>query len=142
MFAASTLPHHEMKFLPLIFSIAVFLLFNQSKAAGKDESDCPICLRIVRTIRDISKSQGISITKAFDNYCKMQGLEVEEQKFCYNVESFQKEVIRLMDLNADEFRVCKKVKSINPDFCATRVTPKAADNESLRQNSKRGIIYI
>lgn len=52
-------------------------------------------------------------------YCSMtKSIYVEEVKFCYDLETFQHEISRLMSMNATENRICKKVYGLNPNFCA------------------------
>lgn len=46
-----------------------------------------------------------------------------------------------MDLGADEFRICKKVKSINPDFCKNLTAKVDRTGVQLNERFKRGIIY-
>lgn len=126
--------------------VLIVLFVEQSSSAAttgtsKADSECPVCLRIMRAIKDLSKSQSIPMANALKKYCGMQSLEVEDEKFCYNTDTFKKDIDRLLGLNADEFRICKKVKSINPDFCQVKVATKK-EEFSISQNSKRGIIYI
>lgn len=87
--------------------------------------------------------QGISATAALDLYCDIETLAVEEQKFCYNTATIKKDLYRLMDMGADEFRVCKKVRAINSDFCKVMTSPHIQRTGiQLNDRMKKGIIYI
>ena len=101
-----------------------------------------VCLRIIRAIkRELKHSE--SSSKYLDRYCSLKNLPVDEQKFCYNTDTIRRELIRLLDMGADEQRVCKKFYSINPDFCASKSDQEKV-LEALRNknsNKKRGIIY-
>ena len=84
---------------------------------------------------------------------------MDEQKFCYDIENIQISINRLLDLGADEFRICRKIKSINPDFCVTTkmssheikdnsddidisYKSKVENNSTISvKNTKRGVIY-
>jgi hypothetical protein len=74
-------------------------------------------------------------------------LSTDEKKFCYNIESIVGEIVRLIDMNADEHRVCKKVYSVNSDFCraknATTVSEQMkSQGLSTTRRSQVGVIYI
>lgn len=86
--------------------------------------------------------QGISATAALDKYCEIETLSVEDQKFCYNTATIKKDLYRLMDMGADEYRVCKKVKAINSDFCKVMSTQVPRTGIQLNDRMKKGIIYI
>ena len=86
--------------------------------------------------------RGITATAALDKYCEIETLSVEDQKFCYNTATIKKDLYRLMNMGADEFRVCKKVKSINPDFCKVMATQATRSGIQLNDRMKKGIIYI
>ncbi len=89
----------------------------------------------------------MSRRNSFEKYCKISTLEVDDEKFCYNTQTMRGDIFRLMDLGADEFRICKKVKSVNPDFCQLkRVAMNKPDSltqmdRSVSNKSKRGVIY-
>jgi hypothetical protein len=111
-------------------------------AKPKDETECPVCYRVLRAVNDLGGKQGIPATEAFDRYCDIANLEVEDQKFCYNTANVRRELFRLMELGADEYRVCKKVKSMNPDFCLVKAAKPTNTGIHLNDRNKRGIIYI
>ncbi len=85
--------------------------------------------------------QGISAASALDKYCTIATLEVDDLKFCYNIDTIKKDISRLLDMNADEYRVCKKVNAINPDFCTNRALKVTRTGEQLNDRLKKGIIY-
>ena len=107
-----------------------------------DDSDCPVCLRVIRAIRDLAESQKIGTIRAFENYCAIKTLELDDQKFCYNTESIKKDLFRLIDLGADEFRICKRVKKENPDFCKVKQVKTDDQGVHFKNRRKRGVIYI
>ena len=94
----------------------------------------------MKSIKSYAASQSIKNSEAFEKYCVIPTLDVEEQKFCYNTDTLRMDILRLLDLGADENRLCKKVKSINPDFCLVK-TQKVTINSDV-VSKKRGIIYI
>ena len=96
----------------------------------------------MRAVKDISRSSVSheSPSQALDRYCSLAHLPVDEQQFCYNIDSFKKDLGRVLDLGADERRVCKKVKAINFDFCGY-LSVKDTDNKIQHDRSIRGIIY-
>jgi len=114
---------------------------DASKKPFRD-SDCPVCIRILRAVQDLSKSQSISNQQALKRYCNVPNLETEDMKFCYNIDPIQQELNRLFQLGADEFRICKKIKSINSDFCLTKEPKKNSGHIHLNKRLQRGIIYI
>jgi hypothetical protein len=93
---------------------------------------------------EMGYKQGYKPMVALDKYCELSALEVEEQIFCYNAATIRKDITRLIEMGADEFRVCKKVRSINPDFCKGKSTAQKHTNTGIQLNDrkKRGIIYI
>ncbi len=44
---------------------------------------------------------------SFEHYCSLGTLSVEELKFCYDTDSFKKDILKLLDFGADENRICK-----------------------------------
>jgi len=45
----------------------------------------------------------------------------DEIKFCYDIENVRNELIyRMLDMNVDAIRICKKINHTNSDFCANR----------------------
>ena len=149
---------------------------RMSRARGNYEAadnvtlGCPVCERIIRTVRRSAKdaknvySEEISSfdtnggksshkirtstvssdKEIFIRYCQLSKLPVEERKFCYDTETNRKEIFRLLDLGADENRICRKVKKINPDFCNTATQGQSANDGKgfMREQIKeRGIIY-
>ncbi len=96
---------------------------------------------------DYSKTQSIDRNRAFEVYCSLQSLDLDDQKFCYNTDTARGDIFRLLDMGADEYRVCKKVKAINPDFCTVKSAinpPKPQDKHGVNTftSAKRGIIYM
>jgi hypothetical protein len=98
-------------------------------------------MRIMKSAIDLKKKQGGKVSDAYSRYCKLKTLDTSEEKFCYDLEPLHKEVFRILDLGADASRVCKKVKSINAEFCKSRSVSKTLDNQRYEKNKKRGIIY-
>lgn len=111
----------------------------------------------------------MSTSAAFDRYCALgeHVLQGDEQKFCYDTSSIRKDLHRLMDLGADARRICKRVRSVNSDFCSGRVSFSAGAAElsgdvrrdpvdshentgvrsknlgvHLNERNKKGIIFI
>ena len=101
-----------------------------------------VCLRVIRAIRRELKNSESS-AKYLDRYCSLKQLPVDEQKFCYNTDTIRRELVRLIDMGADENRVCKKLNSINPDFCTSKLaeTSSLEASKDMNKNKKRGIIY-
>lgn len=90
-----------------------------------------------------------------NKYCNVEQLEVDEKKFCYNVENVMGTLGRALDLGADEHRFCHKVMKMNPDFCTRKTnnnkdqkiktnanTGVSSDGVIRNERLKRGIIYI
>ena len=95
-----------------------------------------VCFRLIRAVR----GSGDPATKSLDRYCNLESISVEEQQFCYNTQGFRSDILRMLDLGADENRICKKVHSINPDFCKAVVRKK--ENPGTRDHKRqRGVIY-
>lgn len=114
-----------------------------SKKVHFQEKDCPICFRVLRAVRDLSKSQELSMAEAFKKFCLVSSIEVEEQKFCYNLDPLHQELNRLFLLGADDSRICKKIFSVNADFCSAKGKKKDSSSENIvNRKSQRGIIYI
>jgi len=116
---------------------------KKSKSNNFEEKDCPICFRVLRAVKDISRKQHLSVETSFEKFCLVSSLEVEEQKFCYNMDPLRLELNRLFKFGADDIRICKKIAAINSDFCRAKDTSKATENPQLNSKRKhRGIIYI
>ena len=102
---------------------------------------------MIRAIRDLAHSQtDLSLTTAFERYCGLDTLSTQDEQFCYNTDSLRKDIFRLLNLGADEYRICKKVNSINPDFCSAN-KQKAShqpDKNAIYLNERRkiGVIYM
>ena len=86
--------------------------------------------------------QGIAASTALERYCNIATLEVEDQKFCYDIATIGKDLYRLMELGADEYRICKRVKTINPHFCKMKTAKSSKSGIQLNERNKKGIIYI
>ncbi len=79
--------------------------------------------------------------KSYERYCSLRNLSVDDQQFCYNTDSVKNELLRLLDLGADENRVCKKVYQINPDFCRTLKLEKEAKKSTNKKSKNWDVIY-
>ena len=102
-----------------------------------------VCDRVLKTITELSSSQGIAKQLAYQNYCGLNNLENQEAKFCYDTNSMTSEIFRMMSMKADDKRICKKIKKVNPNFCTgSKVTKPVEPNAHLNERHKRGIIYI
>lgn len=139
--------------LIITVSILMFLLFivtisattpdqRKNKIHNFVEKDCAICFRVLRAVKDISRRQQLSVQEAFTKFCLVPSIEVEEQKFCYNMDPLRQELNRLFKFGADDIRICKKIAAINSDFCLAKDTSKAAENPHPDRRKNRGIIYI
>ena len=84
-----------------------------------------------------SKASG---AEAFEKYCSLDTLPVDELKFCYDVDSFKQDVLKLLNFGADEKRICKKVHSTNHNFCAVKKKDAVLPGTRAFKNA-RGIIY-
>ena len=160
---------HKFKILSCIVCCVLtttFTILTNAESKRIEASDCPVCFRVItasieygKTMKDdISQRSKISVTdlgesaasKAFQKYCDLESsLEVEEQQFCYNVGNVRNEIYRLLDMKASVKRICNKVKSMNPDFCASKYSKTSIQTElglvhGLQRNNRlqRGIIYI
>ena len=102
-----------------------------------------VCTRVLRGARDSAKQSQIGVVEALEDYCKLQNINVEDQKFCYNIDTMKSDINRLLRLGADDDRICKKVKAVNPHFCLSK-TAKSEDTTAayVPSRTKRGIIYI
>ena len=86
------------------------------------------------------KGSGDPPSKSLNRYCNLETISVEEQQFCYNTQGFRSDMLRMLELGADENRICKKVNNINPDFCKAVVKKK--DNPGTRDHKRlKGVIY-
>eukprot|EP01038_Epipyxis_sp_PR26KG_P007442 gene7442-10140_t len=110
------------------------------------EEECPACLRVIRAARDLAQRQeALSATVAYEKYCKLSSLATQDEQFCYNTENIRNDIYRLINLGADEFRICKKIRAINPDFCSSSNKNKQASESSpllLNERLKVGVIYM
>ena len=84
-----------------------------------------------------SKESG---AEAFKKYCSLETLPVDELKFCYDVDSFKQDILKLMNFGADEKRICKKVHSTNHNFCAVKKKDAILPGTRAFKNA-RGVIY-
>ena len=89
------------------------------------------------------------MSDSLERYCELKTLETEEAQFCYNIDTFKMALNKVLNVGADEYRVCKKVKAMNPDFCSGGKTKKREEKINnkpnvvhLNERHKRGIIYI
>ena len=118
------------------------------------KGECPICNRIIKLIIDLAKERKTKPSDSLMKYCKVEQLENDERKFCYNIENVMGTLGKALDLGADEYRFCHKVMKMNPDFCAKKSlsndhkinsnpnTGISKDGVISNERLKRGIIYI
>ena len=121
-----------------------------------NKAECPICNRIINLVIDLAKERKIKPSDSLLKYCKVEQLENDERKFCYNIENVMGTLGKVLDLGADEYRFCHKVMKMNPDFCAKKSSLNnnyrkinSNDNTGISKDGvisnerlKRGIIYI
>lgn len=83
--------------------------------------DCPVCVRVLASVKEMSRSQALPISVAFDKYCDLDEnestLQVSESKFCYDTANMKGAIHRILQLGAGGERACKKVHDANPNFC-------------------------
>eukprot|EP01036_Dinobryon_divergens_P022248 gene22248-30490_t len=136
---------------PVLVLLSVVIIFSlaakpqdqqRKKTQNFVERDCPICFRVLRAVKDISRRQQLSVEEAFVKFCLVPSIEVEEQKFCYNMDPLRQELNRLFKFGADDIRICKKIAAINSDFCLAKDTSKSTENPHPDRRKNRGIIYI
>lgn len=106
------------------------------------------CLKVLKAVKEMSISMNnqdktsISLSAALDKYCALSALDVDDQQFCYNIETMRGDINRLLDMGADETRVCKKVRSINPHFCSgEKKQSKEKKTVHVNQSQRKGIIF-
>lgn len=83
----------------------------------------------------LRENQG-EVSENLNRYCTLQTISVEDQKFCYDIDNIKADISRMLKLGAEDERICRKVKSINPNFCATKTVKDTSFSR------KKGIIYI
>ena len=116
---------------------------HDSSVSARQEGLCPICFRVIKAARDYAKAHTLPTSIALEKYCAVTNIEVEEQKFCYNIDNMKRDINKLLEYGADESRICKKINSINPDFCVIKQTkPSVPAGIHINERYKRGIIYI
>ncbi len=144
-----------MAFLIVTLLLLLFIATNVASAAAaatprvvvEDELvapvNCPICNRVIRAVNYFSIKNNVKADVALDKYCKLTSLEVDEQRFCYNIETIKSDINRMLLMQADENRVCKKVNSINPDWCTVKQVKGESDdkNKNTLPSKTRGVIY-
>ena len=111
-----------------------------------------VCMRVLRASRDLAKDDSagkLSVPDALAKYCQLQNIAVEDQQFCYNIDTMLKDISRLIVLGANDDRICKRIKSANPHFCSSSKTTKSSTAHSdtanvihIPQGAKKGFIYI
>jgi hypothetical protein len=122
------------------FAFSAQVNSNYRKKSKSADFYCPICLRMIKAVRGLAKVKKEDPSKSFVRYCSLTSLDVEEEKFCYDTETLQQEISRLLDIGADEMRICKKIFAINLDFCKAQVPKNAAFTQD-NTKSKRGFIF-
>ena len=103
--------------LKLLFLLIIWIVPGAWSGDDQSELNCPVCVRMVKAARDFGKAQNppTATSKSLEKYCSLgTTLSVEEQQFCYNIDNVRGEINRMLDMGADEIRVCKKVRSMNP----------------------------
>jgi hypothetical protein len=108
----------------------------------------------MRAVRNLSEHnafttsqqpQNEAIYESLISYCELENIATEEQQLCYNISTFYNELKRLLMLGVDDQRLCKKVHSMNPDFCKVisegNMGNDRVDSKKFSQ-SRRGVIYI
>mmetsp|Transcript_24530 Transcript_24530/g.24771 ORF Transcript_24530/g.24771 Transcript_24530/m.24771 type:complete len:130 (-) Transcript_24530:64-453(-) len=123
------------------FLFNIMILLNMSSLSdGSIDLDCPVCMRVFKAIKDLAKADSVLPSKSMDRFCSLPTIDVEEQQLCYNIEPFKRDIIRILDVGADESRLCKKIKSVNSNFCSLASTKR---EQRVHQHDKyvRGIIY-
>lgn len=95
----------------------------------------------------------MSFLENYKQFCSLgEGLLVEEEKFCYDSQSFLEEINRLVKLGANSERICRRIHSINPDFCASMQYKRSSLTSTAsidthgplstsQRTTKRGVIY-
>jgi hypothetical protein len=85
--------------------IVVMIIINNIQCIEckqiKDESECPVCYRIIRIITDDIKNKNNNIQTVrniFDKYCEIDSLNNDDMKFCYNTANIRNELLRLIEL--------------------------------------------
>jgi hypothetical protein len=96
-------------------------------------------LRVIRAAKNLRKDFKSSV-EAFEKYCTLTSIGVDEQQFCYNAFGIKKDIHKLLELGADETRICKRVMKINPDFCLTTKTVEELPG-TIDTKFKKGVIY-
>lgn len=107
----------EKRSLILIF--ALLSILHIAIGASGEEERCPVCMRVMRAVRDYAKERNMTPSIALRKYCGIEELEVSVVQFCYNIGTVMQDLGRVLDLGADEVRICKKVENINPHFCTS-----------------------
>ena len=111
---SSSIRYELLKLLMMLVTILLPVAWSRD---DQSELNCPVCVRMVKAARDFGKAQDppTATSKALEKYCSLgTTLSVEEQQFCYNIDNVRGEINRMLDMGADEIRVCKKVRSMNP----------------------------
>lgn len=139
-------------FILLLWTMLLCLQRNYfcfaSATIEKGRHECPICYRVIHAAKGLAKTDNIKASMALDRFCALkQGLEVSDEKFCYDTENVRGTINRLLDLFASAERICKKIKDMNPDFCRQRETlirrdvPVDGMDAIVIKDKKRGIIF-
>ncbi len=115
------------------------ILCGHITCAAFNETQCPVCFRVVKASKSLGESTNTKPSISFEKYCALASLPVDEMKFCYDIDSFKRDLMKLFDFGADEGRICKRVFKENPNFCA--IKKKAVDLPGTRdRKNARGII--
>lgn len=107
-----------------------------------------VCIRIVRSFKSPYSAHVVGEVKKnpkklFEQYCGMDSslLSVEDQRFCYNSDNIRQDLYRLLDMGADEFRVCKRFKKANAHFCESKTASTEVVRDFSLQTKKRGVVF-
>jgi hypothetical protein len=101
-------------------------------------------LGAARDLAKQDKSNTLLISDALAKYCQLQNIPVEDQQFCYNIDTMHKDVSRLLALGASDERICKRIKSVNKNFCTSKSNSSRTETISKKMinRAKKGVIYF
>ena len=81
-----------------MITVLIYLPYIDCKKQIKEESECPVCYRVLRAMKDMKSKNNMTMRDAFNKYCEIDSLEVDDSKFCYNTANIRNELFRLIDL--------------------------------------------
>ena len=134
--------------LVALLCCALVAAMAKEKVASSDlEVDCPICMRVMRSVKDLAKGPpAMKGGKALEKYCSLgESLEISDEKFCYDIDSMRSTLNRLLEFGATEERLCKRIKDTNPDFCSKKATNRMksvnSDGDPSNVRLNKGVIF-